>query len=95
MASVSLNTNIRQRGITEEELFVGTFRHLDSFHVPFIESHRPDKDWILEVISSKASSLKSFMILNFLSQLFFCPQSGHVVGFTLFKILVIGNLPYL
>jgi hypothetical protein len=67
MASASLNNNIRQRGITEEELFIGAFRHLDSFHVPFIESHRPYKDWILEVISSKATSLESFVVLNFLS----------------------------
>lgn len=60
-------------GNTEEELFVGAFRHLDSFHIPFVESHRPDEDWILEVISSKASSFESFVILNFLSKLFFCP----------------------
>jgi hypothetical protein len=73
MASASLNNNMRQRGNTEEELFVGTFRHLNSFHIPFIESHRPDKDWILEVISSKAPSFESFVILNFFSKLFFCP----------------------
>jgi hypothetical protein len=59
--------NKRSNDSTEEELFVGAFRHLNSFHIPFIENHRPDKDWILEVISSKTSSLESFVILNFLS----------------------------
>ena len=53
--------------ITEEELFVGTFWHLNPFHIPFIENHGPDKGWILEVISSKTSSFESFVNFNLLS----------------------------
>lgn len=71
--------------ITEEEFFVGTLWHLNSLHGPFVKHNRSNECRVLEVVTSQASSLPRFMILNLLCQLLFSPQSWNVVRFALHK----------
>jgi hypothetical protein len=36
--------------ITKEELFIGTLRHLDSFHLPWIEDNGLNESRVLEIV---------------------------------------------
>ena len=81
MASNSLDKVIvRDLGdLTEEELFIGTLRHLNSFHLPWIEDDWLNEGRVLEIVVTQTATSPTLFVLDLSPQLFLGPQTWHIV----------------
>ena len=81
MASNSLNKEIVRdlSDITEEELFIGTLRHLNSFHLPWIEDNGLNEGRVLEIVVTQTTTSPTLLVLDLSPQLLLGPQTWHIV----------------
>lgn len=71
------------RQLTEKELFICAFWHLNAFHCPIVQNHSSNDGRRLKVIISQATSCPWPLISYFSLEFFLGPQSRHVVRFSL------------